>query len=47
MLLFGGRRKCAPATVDESLLARTIHAKDDAGWVARVVWGGVGWGFQR
>ena len=41
------QRKCAPATVDESLLARTIQAKDDAGWVARVVWGGVGWGFQR
>jgi hypothetical protein len=41
------QRKCAPATADESLLARTIQAKDDAGWVARVVWGGVGWGFQR
>ena len=41
------QRKCAPVTVDESLLARTIQAKDDAGWVARVVWGGVGWGFQR
>jgi hypothetical protein len=41
------QRKCAPATVDESLLARTIQTKDDAGWVARVVWGGVGWGFQR
>ena len=41
------QRKCAPATVDESLLARTIQANDDAGWVARVVWGGVGWGFQR
>jgi hypothetical protein len=32
------QRKCAPATVDESLLARTIQTKDDAGWVARVVW---------
>jgi hypothetical protein len=38
------QRKCAPATVDEHLLARTIQAKDDAGWVTRVVWGGVGWG---
>ncbi len=41
------QRKCAPATIDDSLLARAIQAKDDAGWVARVVWGGVGWGFQR
>ena len=31
------KRKCAPASVDESLLAVTIQAKDDAGWVARVV----------
>ena len=44
----------APGELDErgsqpltTLLARTIQAKDDAGWVARVVWGGVGWGFQR
>ena len=44
----------APGELDErgsqpltnSLLARTIQAKDDAGWVARVVWGGVGWGFN-
>ncbi len=33
------QRKCAPANIDDSLLARTIQAKDDAGWVARVVWG--------
>ena len=36
-----------PQPLTKSLLARTIQAKDDAGWVARVVWGGVGWGFQR
>ena len=36
----------ASATVDESLLARTIQAKDNSGWVGRVVWGGVGWGFN-
>ena len=43
----GRTRRARLATVDDSLLARTIQAKDDAGWVARVVWGGVGWGFQR
>jgi hypothetical protein len=30
----------------KSLLALgPIQTKDDAGWVARVVWGGVGWRF--
>ena len=39
---------CARNRWRKSLLARTIQAKDDAGSrIARVVWGGVGWGFQR
>ena len=49
-LLLGVARRVRPESAQvrarKSLLALgPIQTKDDAGWVARVVWGGVGWRF--